>query len=169
MAAKALNKRGWDSRSASAEIAALAWSPDTRFLAVGTKYGVVQLWEQKGRLPLYRLPVSGSPAWNILFHPTSRYVLARGVEGVKMWDTVTGEQVLTGNYIPFAFMADGRRFAGGGTGGVGFLYRSHLGRAHRWLPRPDGCSRDPYLFPFCARSAPALWPRSRRNRRRCER
>jgi WD40 repeat protein/tRNA A-37 threonylcarbamoyl transferase component Bud32 len=107
-----------------AEVAALAWSPDSALVAVGTRAGVVQLWHSEEAIPSHRLSFSNSGVGGVLFHPDGGWLLAgrgSGNSPVKIWGVVTGEQVLTGaGGTPDAFSSDGRCFATGKTGEVMF-------------------------------------------------
>ncbi len=98
------------------EIESLAWSPDGRCLAVGSKDGSVELWQTGGKL-LRRFVAFGVGVGVIQFTPDGRWLFAgvRG-EGARLWDAKTCELSLTKfNPPPSSFARDGRRLAGGHT------------------------------------------------------
>jgi WD40 repeat protein len=107
-------------RSGRVEVEALAWSPDSRLVAVGTKDGKVQLWPAKDGPPSYPFVVGNSGVRSIQFSPDCRWVLAGDPQGgMRMWDVVTGGQLLTG-YYPRGLAKDGRFFAGSSSSSVVF-------------------------------------------------
>jgi WD40 repeat protein len=108
---------------ATTAIEALAWSPDGRLVAVGTRDGTLQLWEANDGKPSHRLPVSTSGVSSVRFSPDGRWVMAgfRTLAPMKVWDVGTGEQVLSGGPTPWGFSRDGRHIAGGAWNGVAFI------------------------------------------------
>jgi WD40 repeat protein/tRNA A-37 threonylcarbamoyl transferase component Bud32 len=102
-------------------VEALAWSPDARVVAVGMRDGQVQFWGTHDGIPGHRLVLSESGVSHIRFHPSGRWVLADFRNGdYKMWDAVTGEQVLAGRGTLVGFSRDGRRLAAARRDGVAF-------------------------------------------------
>jgi WD40 repeat protein len=107
--------------SERAKVEALAWSPDSELVAVGTKAGVVQLWYSDEGVPWRRLPVSNSGVDSVLFHPNGRWLLAGyRSSGLRIWNVVTGEQALTANGTPHGFSSDGSCLAAGNGEQLGF-------------------------------------------------
>jgi serine/threonine protein kinase/WD40 repeat protein len=88
---------------------ALAWSPDDRLAAVGSQDGIVQLWRTADGAPVYSLVGAATGVSSLLFDPAGRWLLAGGREfQMRMWDVVTGEQLLDGGYAPMGLARDGR-------------------------------------------------------------
>jgi WD40 repeat protein/tRNA A-37 threonylcarbamoyl transferase component Bud32 len=102
-------------------ISALSWSPDARIVAVGTIDGVVGLFDAAESKPLHRWPAFPLEVSSLLFDPDGRWVLAGARdEPMKMWDVVTGRQVLTVSHPAGALSTNGRTMAMGGTTVVAF-------------------------------------------------
>jgi WD40 repeat protein len=101
-------------------IARLAWSPDARLVAVATQLGLVGLWHADGR-PSHQLePLSLGPD-GLFFSPDGRWLLAGSRnDGMWVWDTATGQQVLRGGPAPLGASRDGRTLVLGGTEEVVF-------------------------------------------------
>ena len=102
-------------------ISALAWSPDSRLIGLGTTDGAAKLCDAGDGTSLYRWPAFPLPVDSILFHPEGHWVLAGSRhESLGIWDVVTGRQVLTGIDSPSALSRDGRVLAlkGHSPGGV---------------------------------------------------
>ncbi len=101
-------------------VQALAWSPDSQLVAIGTKDSTIQLWRSNGTRS-HECTLSNTDVDNILFSPDGRWLLAgHRAAGMKIWDVVTGQQVLTGPDTPWAFARQGACFAGGSNRGVAF-------------------------------------------------
>ena len=58
------------------EITALAWSPDTRLVAVGVADGTVKLWDAIDGVSLHRWPAFPLEVDSILFDPDGRWLIA---------------------------------------------------------------------------------------------
>jgi WD40 repeat protein len=101
-------------------VEALAWSADSRLVAVGTKAGDVQLWHTEDRIPSHRLFAQGFGVDTIRFDPDGRWVAAGHRNHMRIWDVVTGEQLLEGLYSPWGFSRDATCLAGSGINGVAF-------------------------------------------------
>jgi WD40 repeat protein/tRNA A-37 threonylcarbamoyl transferase component Bud32 len=104
---------------AEVEVQCLAWSPDSSLLAVGTKDGNLQLRHKEGTLAHHLTPFAYGVG-SIQFTPDGRWLLAGHIGEMKMWEVATGEQILTGPYVPWGFAPDGRRWAGVSGDGVAF-------------------------------------------------
>jgi WD40 repeat protein len=104
------------------EVVALAWSPDGHLLATATKDGNLQVRPRDEGEARYTLTAYTSGCANVLFSPDGRWLLAGHVAdpSMKVWDVQTGEQLLSGPHVPWAFARDGKRFAGGNGSGVAF-------------------------------------------------
>lgn len=71
----------------------LAFSPDGRFLGIGTMAGLAQLWRMDTGTPV-RLPKihEGGAVWDVAFTPDSqRFLSASGKPVLQAWSTQTGE------------------------------------------------------------------------------
>jgi WD40 repeat protein len=101
-------------------VGALAWSPGSELIAVGTRFGLVGLWHANGT-PAHSLgPLSLAPE-GLWFSPDGRWLLAGHRSGpMRIWDTITGEQVLSGSDAPLGFSRDGRTLAQGNQVAVSF-------------------------------------------------
>jgi WD40 repeat protein len=89
-------------------------------LAASTKDDVIHELDREGERR-YSLPAYASGCASLLFSPNGRYLLAgHTVDLLKLWDANTGEQVLTGRYLPWGFARDGKHIAGGNRDGVSF-------------------------------------------------
>lgn len=102
------------------EVEALAWSPDANRLAVGTRDSVVRLIEHEGTV-LRQFNLFANGIGRVVFSPDGQWLLA-GQRGstMKTWDTLTGEQVLTGEFVPWNFAKDRWRFASSYVGRIAF-------------------------------------------------
>jgi WD40 repeat protein len=97
-----------------------AWSPDSRLVAVGTEFGFLGLWHVNGR-PSHQLnPLALGPD-SIFFSPDGRWLLAGSRnDGLHIWDTASGEEILSGGPAPLGLSRDGRTLALGGSEVVQF-------------------------------------------------
>jgi serine/threonine protein kinase/WD40 repeat protein len=106
---------------AQRDVEALAWSSDSRLVAVGTKAGDVQLWQTGDGTPSHRLALNSNGVDSIHFTPDGRWVTAGHRNApTKVWDVQTAEPVLTGPILFWDFTRDGHHFAGGNNRGVAF-------------------------------------------------
>jgi WD40 repeat protein len=81
----------------------------------------MHLFNAETQADLHRLRVSSTGVDQIVFHTSGRWVMAGcRDEPMRIWDTLSGEQVLTGPDSPWALSADGKSFGGGGSFGVSF-------------------------------------------------
>jgi WD40 repeat protein/serine/threonine protein kinase len=94
----------------------LAYSPDSRYLALARHDGTVCVWDTQRWDPLY-CPLEGGhekPAWQVAFSPDSRTLASAGEDGtVRLWDMTSGQQLRVFAEHPAAvkgvvFRPDGR-------------------------------------------------------------
>jgi WD40 repeat protein len=95
------------------EIEALAWSPDSETLAVGTKGGTVRLWTAREGLPSIMFFLNFGSLGGIQFSPDGCWLLVgmSSAASMKVWNIATGEQLLTAVGAPAGFSSDGRCLA----------------------------------------------------------
>jgi WD40 repeat protein len=102
-------------------ISALRWSPDAQIVAVGTIDGSVQVRDADDGTRLHRWLAFNLEVSSVLFDPSGRNVLAGARNDcMKIWDILTGLQVMTGIHPPSAISANGRTIAMGTNGLVAF-------------------------------------------------
>ena len=66
---------------------ALAFAPDGRTLVVGTRDGMVELWNVPGRREIAELKVHDSIVCGLAFAPDGRTLATIGIDGtLRLWD-----------------------------------------------------------------------------------
>lgn len=108
-------------------IEALAWSPDDRWVAVGSRAGAVRLFDASSGQPGNTFQVGVTGVGSIVFSPDGRLLLA-GQRGTttKVRDLATGRRLVHGPGPPsLSLSSDGRMFAAAGPAYVG-LYELSL-------------------------------------------
>jgi WD40 repeat protein len=92
----------------------LAYSPDSRYLALARHDGIVRVWDAARAQPLYALEGHKGPAWQVTFSPDSRTLASGGSDGtVRLWEMTSGKPLRVFRDHPaavkgVAFRPDGR-------------------------------------------------------------
>ena len=97
----------------------VAFSPDGRILASGSRDKTVRLWDMTTRQQLRTLAGHTSVVWSVAFSPDGRTLASGSADKtIRLWNAATGEQcaILTGHTAPVksvAFSPDGITLASG--------------------------------------------------------
>jgi WD40 repeat protein len=116
----------------------LAFSPDARLLATGSKDNTVRLWDTERALELRKL--SGHTAWikAVAFSPDGKLLATGAVDGVvKLWEVATGRELKSlsggGSINAIAFSPDARLVATGNAENAVQLRNAQTGQVERTL------------------------------------
>jgi WD40 repeat protein/tRNA A-37 threonylcarbamoyl transferase component Bud32 len=106
----------------STQIESLAWSPDGGRVAVGTRSGVVRLWDVKAALPSRPFFVGPTGVGSILFTADGRWLIAGARNSAtKIWNLTNEQHLASGSGPPsFRLSADDRFLAAAGINFVAF-------------------------------------------------
>jgi WD40 repeat protein len=116
----------------------LAFSPDAKLVASGSKDNTVRLWDAERALELRKL--AGHAAWvkAVAFSPDGRWLASGSVDGVvKLWEVATGRELRTisggGSINALAFSPDARLVAAGNAENSVLVWNAQTGQAERTL------------------------------------
>jgi WD40 repeat protein len=116
----------------------LAFSPDAKLLASGSKDNTVRLWDTERAFELRKL--AGHTAWvkAVAFSPDGRWLASGSVDGVvKLWDVWTGRELKTmsggGSINALAFSPGTRLVAAGNAENSVLVWNAQTGQAERTL------------------------------------
>jgi WD40 repeat protein len=121
----------------------LAFSPDARLLATGSKDNTVRLWDVERAFELRKL--SGHTAWikAVAFSPDGKWLATGALDGaVKLWDVATGRELKSlsggGSINAIAFSPDARLLATGNAENSVQLWNAQTGQVERTLAGHTG-------------------------------
>lgn len=116
----------------------LAFSPDAKLLASGSKDNTVRLWDAESASELRKL--TGHAAWvkAVTFSPDGRWLASASVDGVvKLWEVASGRELKTmsggGSINALAFSPDARLVAAGNAENSVLVWNAQTGQAERTL------------------------------------
>ncbi|MCA1564485.1 MAG: caspase family protein [Acidobacteria bacterium] len=116
----------------------LAFSPDAKLVASGSKDNTVRLWDAERASELRKL--AGHAAWvkAVAFSPDGRRLASGSVDGVvKLWEVATGRELKTisggGSINALAFSPDARLVAAGNAENSVLVWNAQTGQAERTL------------------------------------
>jgi WD40 repeat protein/serine/threonine protein kinase len=112
----------------------LAYSRDSRYLALARADGIVRVWDAH-RKPLYELKGHKGPAWAVAFSPDSQTLASGGADRtVRLWDMTSGKPLPEITEHPaevkgVAFRPDGRSVVAACVDGTVTVWDRQGGRA----------------------------------------
>jgi WD40 repeat protein len=111
------------------QISSLAISQDGRFLAAGTGFNLIHLWDVNSgeKLPILRGHVAG--VYGLSFSPDGKTLASCGDNRLKLWNIETVQEILTlarfsSGGLAVMFSSDGSALAANQVDGHGQLWRA---------------------------------------------
>jgi WD40 repeat protein len=134
-------------------INALAFSPDGKWLASGSRNGrgngEVILWDVAAGKQRHRLPAQVARPGGLAFSPDGKWLACADWDGVRLWEVANGRELPRPKDAPgteaVAFSADGALVASAGVGGTVRLWRTASGQEVR---PAEGHSGPPLFATF---------------------
>ncbi|HEV2802845.1 MAG TPA: caspase family protein [Pyrinomonadaceae bacterium] len=121
----------------------LAFSPDARLVASGSKDNTVRLWDTERAYELRKL--TGHAAWvkAVAFSADGRWLASGSVDGtVKLWDAQTGRELKSmsggGSINAVAFSPDAQHVAAGNAENSALVWNTQTGALERTLAGHTG-------------------------------
>lgn len=99
----------------AAEILALAWSPNSKYLATADAIGSIRVWEMKSGKTVLTYRGHDLPVHSLAWSPGGKYIASAGQDQViRIWDAFTGARVFASRrqsepIIRLIWQRDGRR------------------------------------------------------------
>lgn len=124
-------------------VTSAVFSPDGRYVASGSDYGTVRVWEVATGKEVARMP-HGDGVTSVAFSPDGRYVVSGSNDGTaRVWEAATGKEVARMTHKSWvssvAFSPDGRYVVSGSWDGTAQVWASRsenpIETACRHLPR----------------------------------
>ncbi len=112
----------------------LAYSPDSRYLALARHDGTVRLWNATDGQPMQSLEGHKGPVWQVAFSPDSRSLVSGSGDGtVRLWDVASAKELrkFDGHPAPVkgvAFRPDGRSIVAACDDGTVKVWDREAGR-----------------------------------------
>ena len=129
-------------------VRSVAFSPDGKRLASGSRDNTIKLWDTATGKELLTLKGHSEYAyvWSVAFSPDGKRLASGSIDRtIKIWDTATGKELLalkghSSQVNSVAFSPDGKRLASGSDDEIIMLWDTVTGKELRMLLAPDDVS-----------------------------